>query len=224
MALINSGRVAVNGFIQWDVVTPEAQTALQIGKVEISNVAEVIQEIGWGEELTPIIGVVDTGVFTPITLPYTFAAGEQLAIISPKKFDILQVVNDTVATPAVTLGVYDGSDMVTETVVAAIGTLDFDVDTTSEALIEPINAWVRGGIAGFEGMYCMLSDDAEDLEISAVRIGRVIDFVTTVAAGNHAYREYALEPLKLQKEMGLFAYRSVPGETVSIATIDYAQI
>jgi hypothetical protein len=227
MALANSGRIAVTGgVLSWDVLdVTESGHALQVNKVEVSNNTGASIEIGWGEELPAIVGKIDTGVFSEITLPYTFAAGEFLAILAPKKFDALQVVVDTAAGAAMTMGVYDGSDLVTLTAAADSGALTFDGGTpVVEAVIDPINGWVQGGVTGYEGFYAMVSDDAEDLEISSVRIGRVIDFVSTVADGNHAFREYSIEPLSLAKNQGLFVYTSDADNDSSIATIDYAQI
>lgn len=228
MALINSGKISVPGLIAWDVVVPESGTALKIGKVEVSNKNGADMEIGWGEELPVIVGkrVTSGGAFTVHDFAngaMTLAAGEELAIIAPKRFDALFINTSTNSTGASTIGVYNGTNLTSQTFSATYGTVSMAAGDPS-MIVAPKPLWVQGGITGYDTSWIAVTGSGEGAVITDVRVGRILDYVSTVSDGNHAVREYAIEPLTLMKPEGLFVHTSSTSQTTSIATIDYHQI
>lgn len=225
MALINSGRIAVPGLVSWDVIAPPSATqALQISKVEISNKNGSNAEIGWGEELPYTFGRYASGTFTAWNLStqgaLALTAGQNFAIISPKKFDVIYVDTTVASSGASTMGVYNGTNFTSATLTADYGSVSLASGDTT-AICAPQSSWTTGGITGYDGMWIMVTGSAAGATISNVRIGRIIDYVSTVSDGNHAFREYSLEPLMLYKGKGLFSYHSASAQTTSRATIDY---
>jgi hypothetical protein len=228
MAIINSGKILTSGLITWDVITPESGTQLKINKVEISNKNGGDMEIGWGEELPIIVGkyVTAGATFTVHNFAngaMTLAAGQELAIIAPKKFDALFINTSTNSSGASTIGVYNGSNLTTQTFTATYGTVSMAAGDPS-MVVAPKPLWVVGGISGYPTSYVAVTGTGVGAVITDVKVGRIIDYVSVVADGNHAVREYSIEPLTLMKPEGLFVHTSSISQTTSIATIDYQQV
>lgn len=226
MALTSSGKIAVSGLIAWDVVAPDSGTALHVSKVEVSNKNGANMEIGWGEELPIIVGRYDAGVFTRVDLSagsMALTGTQNLAVIAPKKFDAIFVDTSVASSGASTMGVYNGTNFTSATLTATYGSVSLASGDT-RVIAAPQSSWVKGGITGYENSWIMVTGSATGATIVNVRVGRIVDFVSTVADGNHAFREYSLEPLHLYKDKGLFVHTSDAAQTTSIATIDYFQI
>jgi len=151
----------------------------------------------------------------------TFAGGfTEIVLCFARKADYLTVFPGIASTDPLGLEYWDGSSWTALTEEEAV---DFESASTQILKFVPPSDWAKGG--GYPGYYAIRIDTANKaLRLDAVRAGRIIDFVSVVADGNHAFREYDNRPLDIVKGQGLFVYTDQVAQTDNIATIDYSEV